>query len=230
MTDLSILMPVYNERATLGRRWNGRPRRRGPGRSRRADRRRRRLAGRNPGDTRRRGWPSACGHPPRGATGAREPRCGRRAPRRAAVHRDHGRRPRIRRGRLRAAARAVGRRAAPRSCSGRGRSGPHTAYGFWYVVGNKAVTFVCNPIYNCWLADTMTCQKAMSTEPLRSLACASRGSRSKPRSPLGCWPPAVGSPRCRSPTRARRPRGGKKADPGPTASRWLRTFARCRVR
>src|SRR5213080_4779239 len=37
----------------------------------------------------------------------------------------------------------------------------HTAFSFWYVVGNKAVTLATNVIYNCWISDVMTCHKAM---------------------------------------------------------------------
>ena len=43
------------------------------------------------------------------------------------------------------------------------------------MLGNKAVTFACNAIYNCWLSDTMTCHKAMSTELFRSLPLREEG-------------------------------------------------------
>ena len=45
----------------------------------------------------------------------------------------------------------------------------HSAFGFWYVVGNKFVTFAANVLYNGWLADIMTCHKVMPTELFRSL-------------------------------------------------------------
>ncbi len=45
----------------------------------------------------------------------------------------------------------------------------HSAFSFWYVVGNKGVTFACNLLYNCWLSDIMTCHKGMRTELFRSL-------------------------------------------------------------
>ena len=51
----------------------------------------------------------------------------------------------------------------------------HSAYSFWYVVGNKGVTFATNLIYNCWISDVMTCHKAMSTELFRSLRLRERG-------------------------------------------------------
>jgi len=50
-----------------------------------------------------------------------------------------------------------------------------SAFSFWYVVGNKAVTMVANVIFNSWLADIMTCHKAMSTDVWRSLELTARG-------------------------------------------------------
>jgi glycosyltransferase involved in cell wall biosynthesis len=51
----------------------------------------------------------------------------------------------------------------------------HSSYSFWYVVGNKAVTFAANVLYNAWLADLMTCQKVMSTALFRSLPLRANG-------------------------------------------------------
>lgn len=51
----------------------------------------------------------------------------------------------------------------------------HSAYSFWYVMGNKVVTLATNVIYNCWISDVMTCHKAMSTELFRSLRLRERG-------------------------------------------------------
>jgi glycosyltransferase involved in cell wall biosynthesis len=51
----------------------------------------------------------------------------------------------------------------------------HSAYGFWYVLGNKAVTFATNLLYDTWISDVMTCHKAMETELLRSLPLRERG-------------------------------------------------------
>jgi dolichol-phosphate hexosyltransferase len=45
----------------------------------------------------------------------------------------------------------------------------HSSYSFWYVVGNHAVTLLAGVIYNTWLSDMMTGQKAMATELFRSL-------------------------------------------------------------
>jgi len=51
----------------------------------------------------------------------------------------------------------------------------HSAFSFWYVMGNKVVTLATNVIYNCWISDVMTCHKAMSTELFRSLRLRERG-------------------------------------------------------
>ena len=51
----------------------------------------------------------------------------------------------------------------------------HSAYSFWYVVGNRAVTFAANLLYNSWVSDMMTGQKAMPTEIFRSLELRERG-------------------------------------------------------
>ena len=51
----------------------------------------------------------------------------------------------------------------------------HSAHSFWYVVGNKGVTFAANLLYNSWLTDIMACHKAMSTELFRSLALREAG-------------------------------------------------------
>ena len=51
----------------------------------------------------------------------------------------------------------------------------HSAYSFWYVVGNRAVTFAANLIYNTWISDLMTGHKALGTELFRSLHLRERG-------------------------------------------------------
>jgi glycosyltransferase involved in cell wall biosynthesis len=51
----------------------------------------------------------------------------------------------------------------------------HTSYGAWYVLGNKTVTLTANLLYNSWISDLMTCLKAMRTERLKSLRLRERG-------------------------------------------------------
>jgi glycosyltransferase involved in cell wall biosynthesis len=51
----------------------------------------------------------------------------------------------------------------------------HSAFSFWYVVGNRAVTLFANVVYNCWISDLMTGQKAIETELFRTLPLRERG-------------------------------------------------------
>ena len=50
-----------------------------------------------------------------------------------------------------------------------------SSFSFWYVIGNKSVTMATNVLYNCWISDVMTCHKAMRTELFRSLKLRERG-------------------------------------------------------
>src|SRR5262245_5582285 len=51
----------------------------------------------------------------------------------------------------------------------------HSAFSFWYVIGNKAVTLATNVLYNSWISDVMTCHKAMRTDLFRSLKLREKG-------------------------------------------------------
>src|SRR5207247_222924 len=51
----------------------------------------------------------------------------------------------------------------------------HTAFSFWYVLGNKAVTLAANVLYNCYISDVMSCLKAMPTELFQALPLRERG-------------------------------------------------------
>ncbi len=51
----------------------------------------------------------------------------------------------------------------------------HSAFSFWYVMGNRGVTLACNVLYNCWLADIMTCHKVMPTPVFASLDLRAAG-------------------------------------------------------
>ncbi|MFI7430880.1 glycosyltransferase family 2 protein [Micromonospora sp. NPDC049836] len=53
--------------------------------------------------------------------------------------------------------------------------GSHSAYSFWYVIGNKGVTTVANVLYNSYIGDLETCFKLMPLELYRSLQVRSRG-------------------------------------------------------
>jgi len=51
----------------------------------------------------------------------------------------------------------------------------HTAYSFWYVLGNKAVTMFANVMYDSWISDLETCFKLMPIDLYRSLRVKSFG-------------------------------------------------------
>jgi glycosyltransferase involved in cell wall biosynthesis len=51
----------------------------------------------------------------------------------------------------------------------------HSAFSFWYVIGNKGVTFAANLLYNSWISDIMTCHKVLPTSLFDSLSLRSDG-------------------------------------------------------
>jgi glycosyltransferase involved in cell wall biosynthesis len=53
--------------------------------------------------------------------------------------------------------------------------GGHSAYSFWYVMGNKAVTTAANVLFNCYIGDLETCFKLMPLPLYRSLDIRSAG-------------------------------------------------------
>jgi glycosyltransferase involved in cell wall biosynthesis len=53
--------------------------------------------------------------------------------------------------------------------------GSHTAYSFWYVMGNKFLTTFANIVFNCYISDLETCYKLMPTDLYRSLRVKSNG-------------------------------------------------------
>jgi dolichol-phosphate hexosyltransferase len=53
--------------------------------------------------------------------------------------------------------------------------GSHSAYSFWYAMGNKAVTTAANVLYNSYIGDLETCFKLMPVALYRSLDVRSRG-------------------------------------------------------
>lgn len=56
----------------------------------------------------------------------------------------------------------------------------HTAYSFWYVMGNRAVTLAANVIYNAYLSDLETGYKLMSRDVALSLDLDARGFELEP--------------------------------------------------
>lgn len=47
--------------------------------------------------------------------------------------------------------------------------GAHTAFNFWYVVGNRFLCLFTNILFNCYISDLETCYKMVRTGILRSL-------------------------------------------------------------
>jgi len=56
----------------------------------------------------------------------------------------------------------------------------HTAYSYWYVMGNRLVTLATNLIYNCYLSDMETGYKVMPRELALSLDLRARGFELEP--------------------------------------------------
>ena len=104
----------------------------------------------------------------------------------------------------------------------------HTAYSYWYVVGNKAVTFATNVLYNCFISDVMTCHKAMRTDIFRSLPLTERGFGIEPE--IAARVIRSGEQVYEVPItyRARSRNAGKKLT-ALDGLRVLRTLVRCRV-
>lgn len=53
--------------------------------------------------------------------------------------------------------------------------GSHTSFSFWYVLGNKAVTMFANVLFDSWISDLETCFKLMPLPLYRSLEVRSAG-------------------------------------------------------
>ena len=53
--------------------------------------------------------------------------------------------------------------------------GSHSAYSYWYVQGNKALTTFANILFNAYIADLETCFKLMPADLLRSLNITADG-------------------------------------------------------
>jgi glycosyltransferase involved in cell wall biosynthesis len=51
----------------------------------------------------------------------------------------------------------------------------YTSHSFMYVMGNKGVTLAANMLFNVYLRDLMTCHKMIRTEVFRSLPLQARG-------------------------------------------------------
>jgi glycosyltransferase involved in cell wall biosynthesis len=51
----------------------------------------------------------------------------------------------------------------------------HSAYGYWYVVGNRVINTTANVLYNAWLSDICAGLKVLSADLMRSLSLREEG-------------------------------------------------------
>ena len=103
-----------------------------------------------------------------------------------------------------------------------------SSFSFWYVMGNKSVTFATNLLYNCWISDVMTCYKAMHTELFRSLPLKERGFAIEPEIAARVLRAGERIHEVPISYRARSREAGKKLT-ALDGLRVLRTLVRCRV-
>jgi glycosyltransferase involved in cell wall biosynthesis len=103
-----------------------------------------------------------------------------------------------------------------------------SSFSFWYVMGNKGVTFATNVLYNCWISDVMTCHKAMRTKLFRSLPLRERGFAIEPEIAARVLRSGERIHEVPISYRARGREAGKKLT-ALDGLRVLRTLVRCRV-
>jgi glycosyltransferase involved in cell wall biosynthesis len=104
----------------------------------------------------------------------------------------------------------------------------HSAYSFWYVIGNKAVTLAANLLYNAWLADLMTCQKMLKTSLFRALPLHANGFAIEAEITARLFRAGARIFEVPITYRARRREEGKKLTPV-DGLKVLATLARCRI-
>ena len=103
-----------------------------------------------------------------------------------------------------------------------------SSFSFWYVIGNKTVTFATNVLYNCWISDVMTGHKAMRTELFQSLPLRERGFAIEPEIAARVLRSGERIHEVPIHYRARSREAGKKLTAA-DGIRVLRTLVRCRV-
>jgi glycosyltransferase involved in cell wall biosynthesis len=62
----------------------------------------------------------------------------------------------------------------------------HTSHSLLYVAGNRAVTMCANVLFNVYLRDIMTCHKVLRTDLFRSLDLRARGFEIEPEIAARC--------------------------------------------
>lgn len=104
----------------------------------------------------------------------------------------------------------------------------HSAYGFWYVVGNRAINLSANVLYNAWISDILNCLKVLPTELFRSLDLREDGFGIDAEIPARLLRRGVVIYEVPVTYRARKREEGKKLS-ARDGVRVLRTLLRCRV-
>ena len=103
-----------------------------------------------------------------------------------------------------------------------------SSFSFWYVIGNKVVTLATNVLYNCWISDVMTGHKAMRTDLFRSLPLQERGFAIEPEIAARLLRSGQRIHEVPIHYRARSREAGKKLT-STDGLRVLRTLVRCRL-
>ena len=85
--------------------------------------------------------------------------------------------------------------------------GSNAAYSFWYVMGNKLVAFWASLLYNAWLSDVETCLKLAPTELWRDIEFKASGLRHRGRGDRR--PPAAGRAHLRGADQLQGPQPGR---------------------
>jgi glycosyltransferase involved in cell wall biosynthesis len=104
----------------------------------------------------------------------------------------------------------------------------HSAYGFWYVLGNRAINLSANVLYNAWISDILNCFKVMPTDLFRSLDLREDGFGIDAEIPARLLRRGVVIYEVPVTYRARKREEGKKLS-ARDGVRVLRTLLRCRV-
>ena len=103
-----------------------------------------------------------------------------------------------------------------------------SSFSFWHVMGNEAVTFTTDLLYNCWISDVMTSHKAMSTDQFKSLRLRERGFTIEPEITTRVLRSGARIHEVPISCRARTRDAGKKLT-AMDGLRVMRTLVRCRV-
>jgi glycosyltransferase involved in cell wall biosynthesis len=104
----------------------------------------------------------------------------------------------------------------------------YTSHSFLYVLGNRGVTLVANILFNVYIGDIMTCHKAIRTDVFRALPLKARGFDIEPEIAARLLQRGERIYEVPVSYRARRTEEGKKLTTA-DGFRVVRTLLRCRL-